>query len=143
MRAAKDGRSPRRMKVLALVAALGGFLVLLLPPATANASCSLTADDRIYIEVLAERGLYNTGGDCSNAAAGRSIARDIDLRIRTPIQEAIYVYHNTPSSIGMDDAAYMVGAAIAAYAPWDLYMIDASLSGSGTGGGGPTASTGI
>jgi Protein of unknown function (DUF732) len=125
-------RSPGRVVLLAITAAI--VALLMLPPATATAApCTLTNADQDFITALEYRGITNTLGPCATAVVGRMIAYDIDSGIRTVQQEVVYVYGHTPASITMDDAAYMVGAAIEAYVPWDAYLIPRY------GGGNPNA----
>lgn len=121
-------RSPNRMVLFAVIAGLGALLMLA-PPATAK-PCQDTAADIAFVTYLENHGIFSSSGPCGLVAVGHRIASDIDNHVRTPVQEAIYVYNMTPESISLDDAALMVGAALGAYAPWDEDL----LTGGSTGG---------
>jgi Protein of unknown function (DUF732) len=120
--------------VLAVLTCLAALLML--PPATATAlPCSMTTTDQAYVSVLQQRGIANSGGPCAMISVGRQVASDIDYGIRTPDQETLFVYQNTPASITIYDAGFIVGASVAAYAPWDVPLV----AGNGNNGAGSMA----
>lgn len=82
------------------------------------------ADDvQAFIEILRERGISARSGDGSLVAAGQFVCTGIGEGY-TPMDMAQFVYENTDNSITMEDAGFIVGAAVGGLCPEYSYLIE-------------------
>lgn len=81
----------------------------------AGVSGETPSQDAQYVACVASEGIYNNQGPSTAAALGRSIANDIALGLRTPLEEQYWVYYNTPASITQYDANVIVNCATSIY----------------------------
>lgn len=103
------------MKIKGIVAALMAAGLALAPPARAD-------DVELYLEVLHERGITHNQGDGTLVQVGQQICDQISYG-RTPMSVAAELYRETPASISVEDAGYIVGAAIGGLCPEYVRLI--------------------
>lgn len=78
---------------------------------TAAQAGATPLQDAQYVSCIADDGLASNSGPSSAAFVGRAIVTDIAAGLRSPAEEAAYVYANSNASITVTDANVMVNCA--------------------------------
>ncbi len=115
----RNEKKSRTMKKLIAVAGLGAAITVgsLVGAGTASA----TTNDAVFLQVLAERGIYGVGGpDYGLIQTGHAVC--IDLQNGVPFNSEVWALQQFSQMGGgvLDPGAagYFIGASQAAYCPW-------------------------
>jgi hypothetical protein len=121
--------------VIAAGAAITGAAVLSgLPMAHAD-----VVNDAVFVQVLREEGIYNIYGPQQMIAMGHGVCADLDNGDTS--YGAILMIARMNPMLGNPESGYFVGAATAAYCPWDKNPGFASTGSADIGFIGPNGAT--